>query len=68
MQESERFLKPTENCEVISSLKFNAFIMNAGIQIGFNSSGAIAIRLKKFSNSQFMKLILRGYASLGLTA
>lgn len=67
MQESERFLKPTENCEVISSLKFNAFIMNAGIQIGFNSSGAIPIRLKKFSNSQFMKLILRGYASLGLT-
>lgn len=67
MQESERFLKPTENCEVISSLKFNAFIMNAGIQIGFNSSGAIAIRLKKVSNSQFMKLILRGYASLGLT-
>lgn len=52
MQESERFLKPTENCEVISSLKFNAFIMNAVIQIGFNSSGAIAIRLKKFSNSQ----------------
>ena len=52
MQESERFLKPTENCEVISSLKFNAFIMNAVIQIGFNSSGAIAIRLKKISNSQ----------------
>ena len=67
MQKSQRFLKLTENCEVVSSLKFSAFIMNAGMQIGFNSSGAITIRLIKFSNSQFMKLILRGYPSLGLT-
>ena len=67
MQESERFLKPTENCEVISSLKFNAFIMNAGIQIGFNSSGAITLRFDKIFKQSIHELILRGYASLGLT-
>ena len=60
-------MKPTENCEVVSSLKFNAFIMNAGIQIGFNSSGATAIRFDKIFKQSIHELILRGYASLGLT-
>ena len=67
MQKSERFLKLTENCEVVSSLKFNAFIMNAGMQIGFNSSGAIASRFDKMFKQSIHELILRGYASLGLT-
>lgn len=66
MQESERFLKPTENCEVVSSLKFNAFIMNAGMQVGFNSSGAITIRFDKISKHSIHELILRGYGSQGL--
>ena len=67
MQESERFLKPTENCEVVSSLKFNAFIMNARMQVGFNSSGAITITFDKTFKQSIHELILRGYASLHLT-
>ena len=67
MQKSERFLKLTENCEAVSSLKFNAFIMNAGMQVGFNSSGVITIRFEKMFKQSIHELILRGYASLGLT-
>lgn len=69
MQKSERFLKPTENSEAVStgSLKFNAFIMNAGMQVGFNSSGVITIRFEKMFKQSIHELILRGYASLGLT-
>lgn len=67
MQKSERFFKPTENCEAVSSLKFNAFIMNAGMQVGFNSSGVITIRFEKMFRQSIHELILRGYASLGLT-
>ena len=41
--------------------------MNAGMQIGFNSSGAIASRFDKMFKQSIHELILRGYASLGLT-
>ena len=62
MQKFGRFLKPTETCEVVSSLKFIAFIMNAGRQIGFNSGGEITIRFDKIFKQSIHELILRGYS------